>query len=112
MNEDLKELKDSLNARLDAIDARFDAVDARFNAVDARFNAVDERFDAVDAQFDELRSKMGVLHEDLKADFRFSLEALGGLKEQVDRRFDEQARLFREELAPIRAAVKNRVGRE
>jgi hypothetical protein len=51
-----------------------------------------------------------VLHEDVKRDFRFSLEALEGLEQQIDQRFVDQARAFSAEMDPIRDAVRTALG--
>ena len=61
-------------------------------------------------KIDDLSVRVGVLHEDTKRDFRFSLEALQGLEEQMDKRFDGQARLFTAELAPIRDVLRTTLG--
>ena len=60
----------------------------------------------VDEKVDALSLKVGVLHEDVKADFRFSLEARDGLKEQVDKRFLEQQEFFQKALAPVEDAIR------
>jgi putative heme iron utilization protein len=54
-----------------------------------------------------VNAKVSVLHEDVKSDFRFSLEARQSLQENMEARFAEQARLFREALAPIADAVRS-----
>ncbi len=79
MNDDLKQLQDNMNAR----------------------------FDSLESRIADVRQVVGVLHEDVKSDFRFTLEAQQGLKEVMDAGFANQERSFREALAPIADAVRS-----
>ncbi len=117
-----KNLSARIDARGQALGARIDEqgqalarIDAQGQTLCARIDEQGQALARIDAQgqtlgsqLAELAQRVGVLHEDVKADFRFSLEARDGLKEQVDRKFEDQARVFREELAPIRDALRIR----
>lgn len=50
--------------------------------------------------------RVNVLHEDVKNDFRFSLEARQGLKELMEAGFENQELAFQQTLAPIADAVR------
>ena len=43
--EQIKSLRNEMNAKFDAVDQRFDAVDQRFDAVDQRFETMESKFD-------------------------------------------------------------------
>ena len=119
-------LEGRLGARLDALDLKVDSVEHRLrehvdgveqrliehvDGVEQRLRGHIEDVDAkLEDKFDDLSVRVGVLHEDTKRDFRFSLEALQGFEEQMDKRFDGQARLFTAELAPIRDALRTTLG--
>ncbi len=57
-------------------------------------------------KLDTLSLKVGVLHEDVKADFRFSLEARQGLREEMIAGFTNQELAFKNALAPIQDALR------
>ena len=109
--DQLETKMDSLIATVDqkfaGVDKRFDSVDQKFAGVDKRFDSVDLKFAGVSERFDDLSQRVGVLHEDVKRDFRFSLEAQQGLKEQMEAGFAAQAEALKEALAPIKAAVRS-----
>jgi len=95
---------DQLETKMDSLIA---TVDQKFAGVDKRFDSVDQKFAGVSERFDDLSQRVGVLHEDVKRDFRFSLEAQQGLKEQMEAGFAAQAEALKEALAPIKAAVRS-----
>ena len=108
-------LEGRLGARIDALDLKVDGVEQRLrghiDGVEQRLRGHIEDVDAkLEDKIDDLSVRVGVLHEDTKRDFRFSLEALQGLEEQMDKRFDGQARLFTAELAPIRDVLRTTLG--
>lgn len=79
----------------------FDAFEARLNQ---RFNAIEARLDRLEGpdglqglhrKFDRLHAKVGILHEDVKADFRFSLEAIQGVQEQLEARIAAEGQATR-----------------
>lgn len=45
--EQLKSLRNEMNARFEAVDQRFDAVNQRFDAVDQRFETMESKFDLI-----------------------------------------------------------------
>lgn len=89
-----------LGTALTGLGSKIDGVEQRLRG---HIEAVEQR---VDEKFDHLNVRVSVLHEDVKSDFRFSLEALKGTEERINSRFDEQARTFSDQLAPIRDAVR------
>ena len=106
-----------MEERFDRLEQMVGSLTTRFDSVDERFDRVDRRFDGVDRDLAELRQniadvsrRVGVLHEDVKSDFRFSLEARQALKEVMETSFANQERSFREALAPIADAVRVRRG--
>jgi len=113
MDRQLKEFEERLNRkfdkvdeRFDQVDRRFDQVDKRFEQVDTRFEQVDKRFDQVDQRFDDLGQRVGVLHEEAMAEFRFSLEAVQGAKEELSKKFDERADGIESTLELIARAIR------
>jgi hypothetical protein len=61
----------------------------------------------IDTLHADLSQRMGVLHEDVKSDIRFTLEARQGLQQVMETKFAEQERSFRDALAPIAASVRS-----
>ncbi|NCA84543.1 MAG: hypothetical protein EOM83_03105 [Clostridia bacterium] len=45
--EQVKSLRNEMNARFEAVDQRFDAVNQRFDAVDQRFETMESKFDLI-----------------------------------------------------------------
>jgi len=98
---------DRLEQMIGSLTTRFDSVDEQLKGVGRRFDAVDLRFDDVAQEFRDVHQRIGVLHEDVRANLRFGLEARDGLKEQMERLFAEQRDTLREELAPMKAAIRS-----
>jgi tetrahydromethanopterin S-methyltransferase subunit G len=95
------------------MEERFDKLEQMIGSLTARFDSVDQRFDEVDRQFKdvgntlvEMNQRIGVLHEDVKSDIRFGLEARQALQEVMEAGFANQERSFGEALAPIADAVR------
>jgi chromosome segregation ATPase len=112
---------DGLVGRLDGIDRRLDAMDQRFGAMDVRFDAMDIRFDTmsgrltehdgrfgrIDAALGDLKQSIAVQFEDTRREIKLSLEAVEGLGERMDRRFDEIRREQSGTTAPLEDAVRH-----
>jgi len=82
-------------------------MDSELRAFEERLNKkIDQRFDQVDQRFDDLNQRVGVLHEEAMAEFRFSLEAVQGAKEELSRKFDARADSLESTLELIARAVK------
>lgn len=94
------------------MDHQFKGIDGRFDdlrrSVDARFDDVNQR---TDERFDNVNRRISVLHEDVKSDIRFTLEARQAVQEVMETTFADQARSFREALAPIADAVRSSFGK-
>ena len=90
MDQQLQEFEERLNTQFTKIDRRFEEVEGRLA----------DKIDAVGV-------KVGVLHEDVKADFRFSLEALQGVQQQLERQIAEESQTTRAMLTPIADAVRH-----
>ncbi len=119
----------ALGARIGGVETKLGGVEAQIGGLAGELRAVETRLRGhiedveghlsdklmvtdlglrghVSEEIATLGLKVDVLHEDVKSDFRFSLEARDGLKEQVERRFQEQQEFFRKALAPLEAAVR------
>jgi hypothetical protein len=83
----------------------FDAFEARLGQ---RFDAIETRLDGLDARVDRLDVKVGILHEDVKADLRFSLEALQGVQEQLETKIETESATTRKRIDGIVAALRAR----
>jgi hypothetical protein len=59
MEDQFKELRDS-------IDGRFDRIEVRFNKVDGQFDQIEARFNKVDGQFDQMREYAGERARDIE----------------------------------------------
>ena len=103
MNDELQKFEERLNAKFEKVDQRLDQVDKRFDQIDQRTTA---GFAAVEQRFDALSQRVGVLHEEAMAEFRFSLEAVQGAKEELSRKFDERADGIESTLELIARAVR------
>lgn len=75
-----------------------------------RLNRIESKIDSLITTVDRLNLRVGVLHEDVKSDFRFTLEAQEGLKEQMEAGFAAPAQTLVDTLAPIEAAVRSAHG--
>lgn len=125
MEDRFDRLEGKIDALITTVDQKFSGVDQKFASVEEKIGGLSGELRAaetrlrghiegveahltghIDRKVDALSLRVGVLHEDVKADFRFSLEARDGLKEQVDKRFLEQQEFFQKALAPLEAAVR------
>ena len=107
MEERFDRLEGKIDALITTVDQKFAAVDEKFAGVDQKFVGITQEFAGVNRRLDDLSQRVGVLHEDVKRDFRFSLEAQQGLKQQVEAGFAAQTEAQKEALAPIKAAVRS-----
>ncbi len=112
----------ALGARIGGVEAQIGGLAGELRAVETRLRGHIEDVEGhlsdklmvtdlglrghVSEEIATLGLKVDVLHEDVKSDFRFSLEARDGLKEQAEKRFQEQQEFFRKALAPLEAAVR------
>lgn len=115
----LEQMIGSLATRFDSVDEQFKSVDRRFDdlgrSVNARFDDMNQRMDEsfgdvnqrMDERFGGVNQRISVLHEDVKSDIRFTLEARQALQEVMETKFADQERSFREALAPIADAVRS-----
>jgi len=79
-------------------------MEERFDKLEQMIGSLGTR---MDAGFEDVNQRIGVLHEDVKSDIRFTLEARQALQEVMDTKFAEQERSFKEALAPIADAVRS-----
>ena len=96
-----------IDARFAKIDERFDAVDKRFDAVDRRFDAIVGRFGDVDGRIDELRTHMGVLHEDTLARIAAISEQPLATKTDIDNVVTKIDALIERRIVPLEVAVRS-----
>ena len=66
---------------------------------------LDARFAQVDARFDDLKQRITIQFEDVRGDIRFSLEAVTGLREMTERRFDEMRADHEGQIGLLKTAV-------
>lgn len=116
------ELETRLGTRIDGVEEKLGGLSGELRLVETRLRGHIEDVDAhlsakltttaqaltahVTEKFDALNLKVDVLHEEVKDDFRFSLEAQQGLKEQMEAGFKNQELAFKEALAPLQAAIR------
>jgi hypothetical protein len=101
----------SLGVRIDGVDEKLGGLSGELRSVETRLRGHIEDVEAhltsrIDQKVDALSLKVGGLHEDVKADFKFSLEAHQGLKEQMEAGFAKQEDAFRDALAPLHDAIR------
>lgn len=111
MEERFDKLERMIGSLATRMDERFEDVNQRMGA---RFGEVTQRMDArfqgvtqeMAAGFLEVSQRIGVLHEDVKSDIRFGLEARQALQDVMETGFANQERSFKEALAPIADAIR------
>ena len=114
MEDRFDRLEGKIDALVTTVNDKFTVVDRTFEGLETRLgtgiDGVEQRLRGVDQQLSDLSLRVSVLHEDVKSDFRFSLEAQQGLKEQMEAGFAAQERALREALAPVQAAIRSAHG--
>lgn len=103
---------DTVDGRLNGIDGRLDTIDGRLNGIDGRLDKVDERFVQVDARFEEIRTQMGVLHEDAIGRTAALFEEPLATRAEMNRGFAQLAQLISERTAPLERVVRALVERQ
>ena len=95
-----------IDGRLNVIDGRLDKVDGRLNGIDGRLDKVDARFVQVDARFEEIRTQMGVLHEDAIGRLAAMSEEPLATQAEMNRGFAQLAQLISARTAPLERVAR------
>ncbi len=88
---------------------RFDGIDRRFDQVDIRLDSVDGRLDGMYGKVDELRTHMGVLHEDAIGRIAATAEEPLATRREMHRGFEELKELILRRIEPLELTVRDLV---
>ena len=105
MEEQIKLLVKSVNSlgeKVDSLDKKVDSLDKKF---DEKFGAVDQKFDAMDKKFDEKFTKIMVRLDDTHAIAKLGLEAVQGLRESTNEKFEAAAKTSADQTDMLKAVL-------
>lgn len=110
-----------VEGRFDRIDARLDRLetgqtdlrrevgrlDGRLDGIDERLNGIDGRLDGIDGRFVEMRTHMGVLHEDAISRIGAISELPWATKADITKVLDKIDELVAGRIVPLEVAVRS-----